>query len=77
MKLQKLLDGIKFENSLNDENLSLEVTGITSDSRKAGPGVVFVCIEGEKTDGHLFAEAAANAGCAAVIAQRQTGVRCR
>lgn len=76
MKLKELLCGIKFENTQNNQNtiLDLEVSGITSDSREVGPGVVFVCIKGEKTDGHLFAATAACAGCAAVIAEKATGV---
>lgn len=68
MKLTELLNGIKYTGELPD----IEVTSITSDSRKAGPGVVFVCLKGEKTDGHDYAAKAAEAGCVAVIAERKT-----
>lgn len=67
MKLQELLDGLKYEG--NPQNI--EVAGITSDSRKAGHGVVFVCLKGEKSDGHDFAAAASKSGCAAIIAERK------
>jgi UDP-N-acetylmuramoyl-L-alanyl-D-glutamate--2,6-diaminopimelate ligase len=68
MKLAQLLNGINYSGTLPD----IEVTGITADSRAAAQGVVFVCLKGEKSDGHDFAAAAAAAGCAAVIAERET-----
>ncbi len=69
MKLAQLFEGVALKGALPD----IEVTGLTSDSRKAGPGIVFFCIAGEKADGHDFAPQAAAAGCAAVVAQRPTG----
>ena len=69
MKLAQLLNGIACTENLPE----IEVTGVTADSRKAGPGVVFACIKGEKSDGHDFAQAAVKAGCAAVLAERPTG----
>lgn len=35
-----------------------EVTGITCDSRKVQPQNVFVCIRGNRMDGHVYAEEA-------------------
>jgi UDP-N-acetylmuramoyl-L-alanyl-D-glutamate--2,6-diaminopimelate ligase len=49
---------------------SLPVTGLAYDSRRAGPGSVFVAIPGEHTDGHRHALAAVQAGALAVVAQR-------
>ncbi|GAA0518080.1 UDP-N-acetylmuramoyl-tripeptide--D-alanyl-D-alanine ligase [Paractinoplanes deccanensis] len=52
----------------------LEVTGgVEYDSRKIGPGGLFVAFEGEKVDGHLFAGKAVAAGAAAVLSTRDTG----
>ena len=51
------------------ETLARQVTGVTCDSRKAGPGSLFVAIRGEKADGHAFAAAAASSGCLAVVAE--------
>lgn len=48
----------------------LEITDIVYDSRKAGPGCLFVCIPGSAADGHGFASQAAAAGAAAIVAQR-------
>ena len=46
---------------------NVEVTGVTIDSRKAGPGSLFVALKGEKADGHDYAAAAEKAGAAAVL----------
>ncbi|MEV4352102.1 UDP-N-acetylmuramoyl-tripeptide--D-alanyl-D-alanine ligase [Actinoplanes sp. NPDC049596] len=52
----------------------LEVTGpVEYDSRKVGPGGLFVAFEGEKVDGHKFAAATIEAGAAAVLSTRDTG----
>jgi UDP-N-acetylmuramyl tripeptide synthase len=44
------------------------VEGLTSDSRKAGKGFVFVAIAGELADGASFAKAAVVNGAVAVVA---------
>jgi len=43
---------------------------VTSDSRKAGPGVVFVAMAGEKADGHDYLEAAVAAGSPVVVVRQ-------
>ncbi|MGE4291283.1 MAG: UDP-N-acetylmuramoyl-tripeptide--D-alanyl-D-alanine ligase [Desulfovibrio sp.] len=43
---------------------------VCTDSRAVEPGDLFVCIEGERFDGHEFAETAARSGAAAVLASR-------
>ena len=52
-----------------------EIMGVTSDSRAVRQGSLFVCIPGTRFDGHDFATAAESAGAAAVIAERDTGVK--
>jgi len=49
---------------------SVEVAGITSDSRAVGPGFVFVAQKGEKVDGHQFISQAIQHGAVAVIADK-------
>lgn len=51
-----------------------EVAGITGDSRKVSTGDVFVCMPGVRVDGHAYARAAAAAGAAAIVAERDTGL---
>lgn len=50
-------------------NLRTEVTGVTHDSRRAGPGMVFVALRGQKADGAAFAPQAIAAGAAVVVAE--------
>jgi UDP-N-acetylmuramoyl-L-alanyl-D-glutamate--2,6-diaminopimelate ligase len=47
-----------------------EVTGIAYDSRRVTPGMVFVAIPGQKTDGHEFVDAAIDRGATAIICER-------
>jgi UDP-N-acetylmuramoyl-L-alanyl-D-glutamate--2,6-diaminopimelate ligase len=47
-----------------------EVSGIAYDSRRITPGMVFVAIPGQKTDGHEFVDAAIDRGATAVICER-------
>ncbi|MEU8661314.1 UDP-N-acetylmuramoyl-tripeptide--D-alanyl-D-alanine ligase, partial [Actinoplanes philippinensis] len=54
---------------------SVLVTGdVEYDSRKIGPGGLFLAFAGEKADGHDFAAAAVERGAAAVLGSRDTGV---
>ncbi len=46
---------------------SLTVNGISTDSRSAKPGDLFIALKGERFDGHEFALAAAVRGAAAVL----------
>jgi UDP-N-acetylmuramoyl-tripeptide--D-alanyl-D-alanine ligase (EC 6.3.2.10) len=44
---------------------------VTTDSRQIQPGDLFVALRGEKFDGHQFAQAALDAGAAAVMVDEQ------
>jgi UDP-N-acetylmuramoyl-L-alanyl-D-glutamate--2,6-diaminopimelate ligase len=48
---------------------SATVTAVTHDSRRAGPGTVFVAIRGLATDGNLFVEAARKKGALAIASE--------
>ncbi len=50
--------------------LEREVAGITYDSRRVTPGMVFVAIQGAQVDGHDFIHSAIDRGAAAVICER-------
>ncbi len=57
------------------EAAATRVTGtVEFDSRKVGPGGLFLALPGARTDGHDFAPAAVAAGAAAVLAARPVGV---
>ena len=45
------------------------ITGLTLDSREAGPGTAFFALRGTATDGHKFIETAVGLGAAAIICE--------
>src|SRR6478736_1444355 len=49
--------------------LEREIAGISYDSRRITPGMVFVAISGSKTDGHDFILNAIERGASAVICE--------
>ena len=54
-----------------------ELASVVTDSREAGPGSLFVCIRGERVDGHDFVGAALSGGavCALVMQPLDEAVR--
>lgn len=72
MLLSKLLEGVEYISCNAD--LSADINNLTSDSRKAQEGVVFVCIPGVSRDGHDFAPAAASQGAQAIVCERDLGL---
>jgi len=51
------------------------ITGVTADSRKVGPGSLFVALPGSAADGRAFIPQALSQGAAAVLAPNDTDVR--
>lgn len=51
-----------------------EITGITDDNRKITDGCIFVCVKGEKFDGHSVAAKALEQGAAAVVTEHELGL---
>lgn len=49
----------------------MEISHITSDSRCVLKGGMFICIEGEHTDGHLYAEEALRRGACVIVASSE------
>ena len=67
MKLSALTQGVAC--TLVQGSLDTDITDIVYDSRKAAPGVLFVCIVGTQRDSHDFAADCAAKGAAAVVIQ--------
>ena len=65
MKLIKLLERLTY--TVVQGSVETEITGIINDSRQAGPGALFFCIQGAVTDGHKYAADVAAKGAAALI----------
>ena len=49
----------------------LEVSGISTDTRKIKRGDVFLALSGDRFDGHTFLDAAAEKGAAAIIGEKE------
>jgi UDP-N-acetylmuramoyl-L-alanyl-D-glutamate--2,6-diaminopimelate ligase len=68
LQLRQLVDelaAVKVEGPLDRE-----VAGISYDSRRVTPGMVFVAIPGQQTDGHEFIRTAIDRGATAVICEK-------
>ncbi len=49
---------------------AVEVADLAYDSRRVGPGTLFFCFQGERSDGHEFAAAAVEAGASGLVVER-------
>ncbi len=54
-----------------DSDLDKKITAITTDSRKAAKGCMFVAIKGERADGHLFVENTLNQGAVCALVEEK------
>ncbi|NLY72035.1 MAG: UDP-N-acetylmuramoyl-L-alanyl-D-glutamate--2,6-diaminopimelate ligase [Clostridiales bacterium] len=68
MKLKALLHNTGIE--CPPEWEEIEITGISYDSRKIKKGIMFVCLIGENTDGHIYAVDAMLRGASAIISEK-------
>ena len=55
-------------------SLDEEVNDVVFDSRKAGPGALFVCISGTKTDSHAFILQVLSAGVKVLVVEKPVSV---
>jgi UDP-N-acetylmuramoyl-L-alanyl-D-glutamate--2,6-diaminopimelate ligase len=70
MKYQLTIKQISnlFDNEIENESV---ITGISYNSKEIKEGDVFVCLVGEKTDGHNFIKEAESKGAKAIIVSRE------
>jgi UDP-N-acetylmuramoyl-L-alanyl-D-glutamate--2,6-diaminopimelate ligase len=66
MRLSELARGIGTDATDGDA----DITGITEDSRRIAPGMLFVAVPGSSLDGHAYIAEAVARGAAAVVAER-------
>ena len=66
----KAVDGRWFG---NEAALDAVVERVTSDSRTAGPGTLFIALKGARVDGHDFMAPCIRAGAVACLSQREPG----
>ncbi len=68
MKLKRLLEGIDVVEITGKKDI--EIAGISQNSRQVRKNYLFVALEGEKTDGHLFIDDAIGNGAVAIVCQQ-------
>ncbi|MBR4949414.1 MAG: UDP-N-acetylmuramoyl-L-alanyl-D-glutamate--2,6-diaminopimelate ligase [Clostridia bacterium] len=71
MKIKELLKNINILNNI-EEIMEQDVEDIVFDSRKVSDNCVFVCVKGEKSDGHLFAKMAEEKGAKFILSEKET-----
>ncbi len=69
MKLDELIEYLDYKDLINFKNI--DITGISYNSKTTKKGDIFVCLVGEHTDGHEFAQDAIEAGAAALLVERK------
>ena len=67
MKLSALLDHVQRVRPFGP--LDVDITGLTADSRVAGPGKLFAALRGETSDGHDYIPQALQNGAAVILAE--------
>ncbi len=70
--LEQILAGLPVSAIAGPEGV--EISGIAYDSRQVKPGFLFLCLEGEKFDGHSFIPQAIANGAVAIAGQKEIEV---
>ena len=74
MYLSKLIEKITVKGKLFCEQ-DIEIKGLCMDSRLCQAGDLFICIKGEKTDGHCYAAQAAQNGAIAFVTTEKLSLK--
>ena len=71
MKLKDIINDIHVVTTVGDTNI--DICDVDIDSRKVGPGHLFVAIKGTQTDGHQYIGKAVEQGAAAILCEEMPG----
>lgn len=74
MKLEELIKDLKYKELINFENV--DITGISYNSKTTKSGDIFVCLVGEHSDGHDYAETAVKNGAVALLVEKKLQGKC-
>ena len=69
MKLDELIEYLDYKDLINFKNV--DITGISYNSKTTKKGDIFVCLVGEHTDGHEYAQMAIDEGAAALLVEKK------
>lgn len=70
MILSDLLQALEGCRIMGPDPAGVEISALTCDSRRVGPGSLFAALKGAKSDGHRFLADAVAAGAAALLVER-------
>ena len=73
MKLEELIEYLDYKDLVNFK--SVEVTGISYNSKTTKTGDIFICLVGEYTDGHEYAQMAIDNGAVALLVERPLDIK--
>jgi len=71
MKLRNLINTINYIDLVNCEDTSIEIDGVSYNSKKTQPNDIFICLSGEHVDGHEYAEEAVGNGAIVCVVERR------
>lgn len=72
MKLSKIIENTKYNELIKYEDV--EITGISYNSKTVEKGNLFVCLKGEYSDGHDFAQMAFENGASAFLTEKKLDI---
>ncbi len=73
MKLEELIEYLDYKDLVNFK--SVEVSGISYNSKTTKQGDIFICLVGENTDGHEYAQMAIDSGAVALLVERPVDIK--
>jgi UDP-N-acetylmuramoyl-L-alanyl-D-glutamate--2,6-diaminopimelate ligase len=74
MRLADLIPAELGASGIGGDGDAVEIAELAYDSRRVGPGALFFCVPGERSDGHEHATQAVRAGAAALVVERPLGL---
>lgn len=72
MKLDELIEHLDYKDLINFKNI--DITGISYNSKTTKPGDIFICLTGEYTDGHEYANDAITNGAVAFLVEKKLDI---
>lgn len=73
MKLEELIEYLDYKDLINFK--SVEVSGISYNSKTTKKGDIFICLVGEHTDGHEYAQMAIDNGAVALLVEKPLDIK--
>ncbi len=73
MKLEKLIESIKDKRLVNFQDV--EIMGVSYNSKTTQKGDIFICLKGERFDGHEYAQMAHDNGAAAFLCEKELDIK--